>query len=190
MLIISSLRFTADGTPPARPARMANSPTPEAPARRMFPGEKDHIIMTPIKSKSAMKRNNSACIRAEPSWEASIRGSHSPDAKCKTLMHMRKHGISEHRHGGLVTSPIGRSFVTPSELNMLTEKRNRHYRNDITVLAPARSVTVGFTAVRPAENGRPKTTSGGNRRSRQPSRSAASTRSRCESMNDDFPDDS
>jgi hypothetical protein len=137
MLIISSLRFTADGAPPARPASPAHPPRELTPLRPSLPGEKEHSLIAPIRNKSSMKRCNSASMRTEPLWESNIRGSKNPHMKCKKLMHLRNEGISKNTHLGLVAKPVGRSFVTPSELNMLKEKKNRHYC-DLSVTSPSR----------------------------------------------------
>lgn len=114
MLIISSLRYSSDGNPPTLPASHVKPPLALLAT----------MPSSPVSS-SSLVRCTSASMRPEPQWESAIRGSSRPDAKCKKLMHLRSEGISKITHKGIVTRPAGRPFVTPSELNLLKERRQR-----------------------------------------------------------------
>jgi hypothetical protein len=133
MLIISSLRSGPNGGLPVLPTPLPKENINRPPRTPV----KDHILMSPIKNKSMLKRLNSASMVAEPAWESSIQGSLSPDTRCKKLMHIRREGIPKHQYKGLVAQPVSRTFVTPSELNLLNEQRHRRFECNISVTSGA-----------------------------------------------------
>lgn len=131
MLVISSLRSGPNGRPPSTPSACTPAGQTLRPLQSPI-GKKDLALVSPIKQVGEMNRRNSSTMVSEPAWESSIRGPPSPETRCKKLMHIRKGGIPKHRQRGLVPQPIGRSFVTPSELNMASESRNRKVLFDIS----------------------------------------------------------
>lgn len=58
---------------------------------------------------------------ADPWWESAIRAT-SPDTACKTLIHLRRTGVGRHLMPCLATPTLQRSFVTPSEMNLVKSK--------------------------------------------------------------------
>ena len=133
MIVISSLREVS----PSRPVTGAVSDSKQIQRHKPLTSSRGegNTLPASLRNNNSLNRLNRSSMNPAPDWEFSIRGMNSPETRCKKLVHLRKSGISKHKSRGLVPSPIKRSSISPSELNMLKQSHQKHINCNISVSA-------------------------------------------------------